>query len=109
MAIPKDTATRYKKLVSELNRHRHLYHVLDTPEISDQAYDELEQELLHIEAQYPEIISPDSPSSRVGGEVLAQFKKVKHEVLQWSYNDAFSEADMVAFNTRVKKIIGAKD
>lgn len=109
MAIPKETAVRYKKLLSELNRHRHLYHVLDTPEIPDQAYDELEQELIVIEEKYPEIIALDSPSRRVGGDILPQFSKVAHQIPQWSFNDAFQPEDIMAFDARIKKGINAHD
>ncbi|HVZ75809.1 MAG TPA: NAD-dependent DNA ligase LigA [Candidatus Paceibacterota bacterium] len=108
MTVPKEILARYQKLVRELNRHRHLYHVLDTPEIPDQAYDELEQELLRIEREYPDIVAPDSPTLRVGGPVLPQFKKVAHAVAQWSFNDAFSEADIRAFDARVKKALGVE-
>jgi DNA ligase (NAD+) len=106
MAVPKETAERYHALVRELNRHRHIYHVLDTPEIADSAYDELEQELLRIEEKYPDIVAPDSPSRRVGGPALPQFKKIEHRVPQWSYNDAFSPEDIRAFDARVRKNLG---
>src|SRR3569623_2108657 len=94
---------RYQKLLREINRHRHLYYVLDAPEIEDSAYDELEQELFRIEAAHPELVAPDSPSRRVGGEVLPQFKKVTHQVAQWSFNDAFEPDDIRAFDARVRK------
>ena len=105
MPAPKDIQERYAKLLKEINRHRHLYHVLDTPEIPDTAFDELEKELFAIEAQYPEIIAPDSPSGRVGGEILSGFKKVQHKIAQWSFNDAFSEEDIRDFDARVKRIL----
>jgi DNA ligase (NAD+) len=101
----KEITERYQKLLLEINRHRRLYYVLDAPEISDSAYDELEQELLRIEEQYPELIAPDSPSHRVGGEVLPHFIKVPHEVAQWSFNDAFSEEDIRDFDARVKRML----
>src|SRR6185503_19420483 len=106
MAASKETSERYRNLVRELNRHRHLYHVLDAPEIPDQAYDKLEQELLEIEQEHPELIAPDSPSHRVGGAILPQFKKVTHKVLQWSFNDAFTPEDIRAFDARVRKNLG---
>ncbi|HEV8677311.1 MAG TPA: NAD-dependent DNA ligase LigA [Candidatus Paceibacterota bacterium] len=106
MAASKETSERYRNLVRELNRHRHLYHVLDAPEIPDQAYDKLEQELLEIEQEHPELIAPDSPSHRVGGAILPQFKKVTHKVPQWSFNDAFTPEDIRAFDARVRKNLG---
>jgi len=107
MAIPKNTQDRYQKLLAEINRHRHLYYVLDAPVIEDSAYDELEQELFAIEEQYPELISPDSPSKRVGAEPVAQFKKVKHQVAQWSFNDAFSPEELREFDARVKRTLAS--
>lgn len=100
--VPKDTRARHDKLAKELNRHRHLYYALEAPEIADSAYDELEQELIRLEEKYPELVTPQSPSQRVGG-VVGAFKKVKHAVPQWSFNDAFTPEDMYAFDTRVRK------
>ncbi len=105
MAASKDVRTRYDKLLKEIHRHRHLYYVLDTPEIPDTAYDELEKELFQLEAQYPELVAPDSPSQRVGGAPLPQFKKVRHTVAQWSFNDAFSPEEMREFDVRVKRFL----
>ncbi len=97
---------RYEKLRELVEHHRRLYYVQDSPEISDSAYDELEDELRRLEEAHPELKSAASPTQRVGGEVQASFKKVKHKVAQWSFNDAFSEQDMRAFDARVKKILG---
>jgi DNA ligase (NAD+) len=105
---PKDVAERAKKLRDEINRHRRLYHTLDTPEISDTAYDTLVKELEGIEAQYPELQTPDSPTGRVGGAPLPEFVKVPHKVPQWSFNDAFTEEDLRDFDARVKKLIKAE-
>ena len=104
-AVPKDARERYAKLVTVVNRHRRLYYVLESPEISDSAYDELEQELLRLEERYPALIAPDSPTRRVGGEPVAAFKKVRHSVAQWSFNDAFSEEDIRDFDARVKRML----
>jgi DNA ligase (NAD+) len=97
---------RYEKLVKEVNRHRHLYYVLEQPVLADSAYDELEQELLRIEEAHPELRSADSPTQRVGGAPIAAFKKVKHQVPQWSFGDAFTEQDLRDFDTRVKRMLG---
>lgn len=104
--VPKDARARYDKLKAAVNRHRHLYYALENPEIADSAYDELEQELLRLENEYPALISPDSPTQRVGG-ALGAFKKVRHAVPQWSFNDAFTAEDMRSFDARVKKLLGA--
>ena len=69
---------RIEKLRDLINYHRHLYHVLDKQEISDQASDSLKKELFDLEQQFPDLITPDSPTQRVGGKPLKGFKKVKH-------------------------------
>lgn len=106
MTIKKEIKQRAEKLREAVERHRHLYHTFDTPEISDEAYDGLVRELEEIESLYPELATPDSPTQRVGGRPLDEFKKVAHTVPQWSFNDAFSEEDMHAFDERVKKLLG---
>jgi DNA ligase (NAD+) len=108
MAAPKDIQTRAKKLRDEINRHRRLYHTHDAPEISDTAYDTLIKELEGIEAQYPDLRTPDSPTGRVGAAPLPEFIKVPHKVPQWSFNDAFTEEDLRDFDARVKKFIKAE-
>ena len=102
---PQEAKNRYTKLLKEINRHRHRYHVFDTPEIEDTAYDELEKELFALEAKYPELVVAHSPSQRVGGAPLAQFKKVRHEVPQWSFNDAFDPEALREFDARVKRFL----
>lgn len=106
MAANKAARERYDTLKNTLNYHRHLYYVLDAPEIADSAYDELEEELRRLEENHPELIVPDSPTQRVGGEPQKAFKKVTHKVVQWSFNDAFTPEDMYAFDTRVKRALG---
>ena len=107
--MAKEAKERYEKLKKMLNYHRHLYHVLDKPEIPDSAYDELEEELRRLEQAYPELVTVDSPTQRVGGEPQKEFKKVAHSVVQWSFNDAFTPDDMYAFDTRVKRVLGTDD
>lgn len=105
MPAPKETQQRYHTLLKEINRHRYLYYVLDAPEIRDSAYDELEKELFAIEARHPKIVAPDSPSQRVGGAPLSGFKKVRHTVAQWSFNDAFNPEEVREFDTRVRRFL----
>lgn len=95
-------------LKKTIEHHRYLYHVLDRQEISDEALDSLKRELVEIETQYPELITQDSPSQRVAGEPNPEFKKVAHEVEQWSFNDAFTEEDMHDFDARVKRFLREK-
>ncbi len=103
--VSKEVTERVKKLRETIDFHRYNYHVLDKETISSLALDSLKNELFKIESEYPELITPDSPSQRVGGKVLPEFKKVKHEVAQWSFNDAFSEEDIIDFDNRVKRFI----
>ena len=103
--IPREIQERYAKLKAAVNRHRHLYYALEAPEITDSAYDELEQELIKLEGRYPGLQAPDSPTQRVGGQAVAAFKKVRHAVAQWSFNDAFSEQDIADFDARVSRLL----
>ena len=108
MSIQRHIQERYKKLKEAVNRHRHLYYVQEMPEIADSAYDELEQELISIEEQHPTLVSPDSPTQRVGGQPETSFKKVLHKVAQWSFNDAFVPDDIHDFDARVRRMLGGK-
>ncbi len=85
---------RIEHLKKVINHHRYIYHVLDKQEISPEALDSLKKELFDLEQQFPEFITPDSPTQRIGGEPLKQFKKVPHEFRMLSFNDAFSENDL---------------
>ncbi len=96
---------RYEKLIKAIEHHQYLYHVEDRPEITDEAYDSLMRELLEIEAGHPELISPLSPSQRVGGAVLKEFKKVKHEVRQWSFDDVFDFGELQKWEEKIKRMI----
>jgi DNA ligase (NAD+) len=102
-SISQDIKERVIKLRQTINHHNHLYHTLDKPVISDEAYDALIRELEDIEKEHPELITPDSPTQRVGGSPLKEFEKVEHEVAQWSFDDAFDEEDIRAFDERVKR------
>lgn len=104
-AISTQTRERYNKLKNAINRHRRLYHVYDKEEISAEALDSLKHELSELEAAHPSLISPDSPSQRVAGKPLPGFKKVRHKVAQWSFNDAFTPEDIRAFDERVKRFL----
>ncbi|OGZ97868.1 MAG: hypothetical protein A3D41_01135 [Candidatus Sungbacteria bacterium RIFCSPHIGHO2_02_FULL_41_12b] len=96
---------RIEKLKKEINYHRYLYHVLDKQEISDAALDSLKNELMKLEKQFPEFLTPDSPTQRVGGNPLEKFRKVAHTVRMTSLNDAFSEEELHEWETRIKKLV----
>ncbi|MDP3772380.1 MAG: NAD-dependent DNA ligase LigA [bacterium] len=96
---------RLEKLRAEIARHRYLYHVLDRQEISDAALDSLKHELTALEEQFPDLITPDSPSQRVGGIPLKGFKKVTHTAPMRSLADVFSPEELGAWEERVKKFL----
>ncbi|MCX6786304.1 MAG: NAD-dependent DNA ligase LigA [Candidatus Kaiserbacteria bacterium] len=103
---PKKAEIRAKKLRELLTHHAHQYYTLDAPEISDDAYDALHRELRDLEEQYPEFAKGDSVTKRIIGDALPFLKKVRHTVPQWSFNDAFSEEEIRAFDERVRKLSG---
>lgn len=103
--VSKAEKERYEKLKTAIHRYRYLTHVRDEEEISEAALDSLKHELATIEAKHPELVTPDSPSQRVAGEPLPEFKKIRHEVPQWSFNDAFSPDEMREFDARVRRAL----
>ena len=94
---------RIEQLTRELERHNHLYYVLDRPEIADYEYDAMLRELEELEAAYPELASPLSPTRRVGGEPLSQFDKVTHAVPLESLQDVFSFEELREFDARIRE------
>ncbi|MBI4136232.1 MAG: NAD-dependent DNA ligase LigA [Candidatus Vogelbacteria bacterium] len=100
-----DFARRVVKLREAIDHHRYLYHVLDREEISAAALDSLKKELAELEAAHPELVTSDSPTQRVAGKPLPEFKKITHRVPQWSFNDAFTPEAMREFDARVKKVL----
>ncbi len=95
---------RIEKLRETINYHRYLYHVLDRQEISDAALDSLKHELYRLEQQYPEFITPDSPTQRVGGQALAKFRKVRHETPMLSIEDVFTFDELKEWRQRIGKL-----
>lgn len=98
-------AKRIKQLREEIDRHRYLYHVKDNPEISDGALDSLKNELEKLEQQYPDLVTSDSPTQRVGGQPLPEFQQVTHQSRMLSLQDSFSLEDLESWETRNKRII----
>lgn len=96
-------------LVQKINQHSYQYYVLDNPEIPDAEYDQLIQQLQKIEQQYPELISANSPTQRVGDKPLDGFQQVQHEVPMLSLDNAFNEDDMHAFEKRLKEFVLTSD
>lgn len=104
MAAPKDVRERVANLREAINKYRYEYHVLDKEGIPIEALDTLKHELQELENQYPELITIDSPTQRVAGKPLPEFVKVRHTARQWSFNDAFTEEEIRAFDERVRKV-----
>ena len=97
---------RVKEISELLNKYNYEYHVLDMPTVSDQEYDALLHELIHLEAEYPELAKQDSPTKRVGGVVLDKFNKVKHDVPMMSLSNAFNDDELREFDEKIKKVVG---
>lgn len=97
---------RVEELRAKIRHHDYLYYVVGKPEISDYEYDQLVKELKELEERFPELITPDSPTQRVGGEPLEGFKQVKHSVPMLSLDNAFSEEEFADFDGRVKRLLG---
>ena len=100
--IPDDVLREYEHLKDALNQHNHRYYVLDDPSVPDSEYDRQMRALQAIEAQYPELLSEDSPSQRVGGKALESFTQVRHTVAMLSLENAFSDVELEDFDRRVK-------
>src|SRR6478736_10340125 len=96
---------RHRELVEEIRRHDHAYYVLAQPSISDQQYDRLYHELLDLEKDFPDLITPDSPSQRVGGEPLKAFKPVQHLQPMLSLDDTYSQEELREFVNRVQRLL----
>ena len=100
---------RIEKLKKSINHYRYQYHVLDIEEISSEALDSLKKELFDLEEKYPEFISKDSPTQRIGGEPLDRFEKFTHPQRMTSFNDAFSQKDMQDWLNRGVKLLTEKE
>lgn len=108
MSAPKEAEERAKKLRQAIEKYRRAYHVEDREEIPESARDALMHELSELEEKYPGLVTPDSPTQRVAGAALPELKKVRHQAAQWSFNDAFSEDEMRAFDARIKRALAPR-
>ena len=105
MTVPDEALWRAAELREQLERHAHLYYVLDRPEISDAAYDELFGELQQLEERYPELRTPDSPTQRIGGRPLEKFEQVRHRTPMLSLANARGEEELFAWEQRNRRIL----
>jgi len=104
-----DPAREVESLRNELRRHEHLYYVLDQPEISDAEYDQLMRRLQALEAEHPELATPDSPTHRVGGKAREGFVKIRHSSSMLSLDNALNEQELRDFDRRVRELLGSSE
>ena len=100
-----DIKKRIDELIKIINKANYDYHTLDNPTITDQEYDSLMDELIRLESENPSLVREDSPTVRIGGEVISDFKKVTHTIPMMSLGDIFNEDEILAFDERVRKVI----
>jgi len=105
MSVPAAVRERARVLHAELHEHNYRYYVLDNPTISDAQYDELLRELQDLEKQYPELLTPDSPTQRVGAPPLKSFGEVRHAQRMLSLDNAFSDEELADFDRRVRELL----
>ena len=103
---PNEALDKINQLSTILEQHNYNYYVLDNPTISDYEFDKLLEELVALEKQFPEFLSPNSPSQRVGGQITKEFKSVKHQYAMLSLSNSYSVDDMLDFDRRVKEGLG---
>jgi DNA ligase (NAD+) len=97
------------KLRDEIRYHEHRYYVLDNPEISDAAFDKLMRRLQDLEREHPELVTPDSPSQRVGGQPAEEFAKVRHSAPMLSLDNTYSVDELRDFDRRVRELSGRRE
>lgn len=106
--MSKDIKHEIERLRDEIRRHDHLYYVLAKPEISDREYDRLYDQLKKLEAEHPELVTPDSPTQRVGGRPLEGFTQIRHAVPMLSIDNTYTEGEVREFDERVRKGLGGE-
>jgi len=110
MAGPDEkTLEKIRRLRDEINRHNHAYYIQDSPEVSDAEYDRLFDELVALEEAHPELVTPESPTQRVGAAPLEEFETVRHSLPMLSLNKATSEEEFLDFHRRVRDLSGLSD
>src|SRR5690606_20641519 len=100
---------RIAELTEKINYHNYLYYQEDSTEISDLEFDQLLEELSHLEKNFPEFLQEDSPTQRVGGNITKEFETVPHGYRMLSLGNTYSEAELMAFDERVAKILEHKE
>jgi DNA ligase (NAD+) len=103
---PTEAQHKIQALSAELEQHNYNYYVLDNPTISEYEFDKLLEELMALEKQFPEFLSPNSPSQRVGGQITKEFKSVKHQYAMLSLSNSYNQEDLLDFDRRVREGLG---
>lgn len=103
---PNEAKHKIHQLSKEIEQHNYNYYVLDKPTISDFEFDKLLEQLISLEKQFPEFLSPNSPSQRVGGEITKNFKSVKHQYAMLSLSNSYNQEDLLDFDRRVREGLG---
>ena len=103
---PTEAQHKIQDLSKLLEQHNYNYYVLDNPTISDYDFDQLLEELMALEKQFPEFLSPNSPSQRVGGQITKEFKSVKHQYAMLSLSNSYNQEDLLDFDRRVREGLG---
>ena len=109
MTTREKAETRIARLREEIRRHEHLYYVLAKPEISDQAYDALERELRELEGEFPDLVTPTSPTQRVGEKPSSEFESVVHRAPMLSLDNTYSEEELREFEERIFRAVGKRE
>jgi len=109
MPAVRDVSKKIESLRDKIRHHEYLYYVLDRPEIDDQEFDQLMQQLKDLEKQHPDLLTPDSPTQRVGGKPREGFVKVRHSSPMLSLDNTYSEEELRAWERRVHELTGRKD
>src|ERR1700685_4373061 len=109
MAAAKDFEKKIGALREKIRHHEYLYHVLDNPDISDAEFDTLMQQLKDLESQHPALVTPDSPTQRVGGKPREGFVKVRHSTPMLSLDNTYNEEELRDWERRVHELTGRKD
>src|SRR6476661_6498424 len=99
---------RIDQLSKEIEQHNHKYYILDEPAISDFEFDKLLEELIRLEKEFPELLSSNSPSQRVGGTITKNFRSVKHRYPMLSLSNSYSADDLIDFDRKVREGLGLK-
>src|SRR5262245_59950890 len=99
----KSAAKQTRELRQQIEHHNDQYYVENQPEISDREFDRLMERLQELEKQHPEVVTRDSPTQRVGGEPIKQFRQVNHRVPMLSIDNTYNEAELREFDTRIRR------